>query len=182
MSKNTADFTQNYLISATLHTMNTVFRHCTDGASTDIKKDRNKYSKAYELADNRFEIQCSPIHSPLTDWARIVSWSYLESMYTMDKWLSTTNPKSQKGNHLIEINTGLSIAGSSGGEISTILYVHFRNSREGKSTSGVWNPRAPHPPNCRRFSCTFASNFMSKMQSQWSWWKIPRGHRDITSI
>ena len=42
------------------------------------------------------------------------------------------------------INTGLSIAGSSGeGEsdmfqyLSTFLYVHVRNSREGKSTSGV---------------------------------------------
>ena len=30
---------------------------------------------------------------------------------------------------------------------STILYVHFRNSREGKSTSGVGNPCAPHPLN-----------------------------------
>ena len=27
---------------------------------------------------------------------------------------------------------------------STILYVHFGNSREGKSTSGVGNPFAPH--------------------------------------
>ena len=52
-------------------------------------------------------------------------------------------------------NTGLSdsIGGSSGGEIghvpvlSTILHVHFRNSREGKSTSGVGNPCAPHPLN-----------------------------------
>ena len=30
---------------------------------------------------------------------------------------------------------------------STILYVHFGNSMEGKSTSGVGNPRASHPPN-----------------------------------
>ena len=29
----------------------------------------------------------------------------------------------------------------------TILYVQFRNSREGKSTSGVGNPCAPHPLN-----------------------------------
>ena len=31
--------------------------------------------------------------------------------------------------------------------ISIILYVHLRNSREGKSTSGVRNPCAPHPLN-----------------------------------
>ena len=30
---------------------------------------------------------------------------------------------------------------------STILYVHFRNSREGESASGVENPCAPHPLN-----------------------------------
>ena len=30
---------------------------------------------------------------------------------------------------------------------STILYVHFRNSRKGKSTSGGGNPCAPHPLN-----------------------------------
>ena len=30
---------------------------------------------------------------------------------------------------------------------STLLYVHFRNSREGKSTSRVGNPCAPHPLN-----------------------------------
>ena len=30
---------------------------------------------------------------------------------------------------------------------STILYVHFRNSREEKSASGVGNPCAPHPLN-----------------------------------
>ena len=29
----------------------------------------------------------------------------------------------------------------------TILYVHFRNSMEGKSTSGVGNLCAPHPLN-----------------------------------
>ena len=37
------------------------------------------------------------------------------------------------------INTGLSIAGSSGGGIqyfSTILYVHFRNSREENQPQG----------------------------------------------
>ena len=45
---------------------------------------------------------------------------------------------------LAGINTGLSIAGSSGGvnhadmfqHASIILYVHFGNSREGRSTSG----------------------------------------------
>ena len=31
--------------------------------------------------------------------------------------------------------------------INTILYVYFRNSREGKSTLGVGNPCAPHPLN-----------------------------------
>ena len=30
---------------------------------------------------------------------------------------------------------------------STVFYVHFRNSREWKSTSGVGNPCAPHPLN-----------------------------------
>ena len=30
---------------------------------------------------------------------------------------------------------------------STILYVHYGNSREGKSTSGVGNPCAPRPLN-----------------------------------
>ena len=29
----------------------------------------------------------------------------------------------------------------------TVLYVHSRNSREGKSTSGVGNPCVPHPLN-----------------------------------
>ena len=53
------------------------------------------------------------------------------------------------------INTGLSTAGSSGARgksdmfqhFSTILYVHFRNSRKGKSTSGVGNSSVPHPLN-----------------------------------
>ena len=31
--------------------------------------------------------------------------------------------------------------------VNTILYVHFGNSREGKSTSGVGNSCAPHPLN-----------------------------------
>ena len=30
---------------------------------------------------------------------------------------------------------------------NTILYVHFRNSREGKSTSGMGSPCAPNPLN-----------------------------------
>ena len=30
---------------------------------------------------------------------------------------------------------------------SAIFYVHFRNSREGKSTLGMGNPNAPHPLN-----------------------------------
>ena len=43
---------------------------------------------------------------------------------------------------------------------STILYVHFRNSREGKSTSGVGNPCAPHPLSksltvCIRTQCMY---------------------------
>ena len=54
------------------------------------------------------------------------------------------------------INTGLSSADSSGGGNQTcssalllfsMYIVHFRNSREGKSTSGVGNPCAPHPLN-----------------------------------
>ena len=51
--------------------------------------------------------------------------------------IDTRNQKVSYG--ILAINTGLSIAGSSGGgnqTYSTILYVHSRNSREGKSTSG----------------------------------------------
>ena len=40
---------------------------------------------------------------------------------------------------------------------STILYVYFRNSREGKSTSGVGNPRASHPLN--KFLLSANSNY-----------------------
>ena len=53
------------------------------------------------------------------------------------------------------INTGLSIAGSSGGGnqtcFSTLVlfskYTCIRYPREGKSISGVGNPCAPHPQN-----------------------------------
>ena len=53
------------------------------------------------------------------------------------------------------------------GEIRLVLvfclYVHLRNSREGKSTSGVGNPNAPHPLNksLHDYMCACCSSFVN---------------------
>ena len=48
---------------------------------------------------------------------------------------------------------------------STILHVHFRNSREGKSTSGVGNSYAPYPLNNSTPHTSYPTPYTSHLTS-----------------
>ena len=87
-------------------------------------------------------VQCLRKYNFRTDARAVKNHFYEKSIFKLYRYMSRINC------------TGLSTAGSTGGGesdtvqyFSTILYLHFRNSREGKSTSEVGNPRAPHPLN-----------------------------------